>query len=482
MKKLEWLLILNIFLYSHQRNWPMFHYDKENTGLSRLVGRINQYILKWSVQPSLRIDAGCVIEDVNNDGNMEVIIGTVNDHVVCINGQDGSILWDKNLSPYRIHSDCGVADFDSDGKMEIMVPSNGYAVHCLNGEDGSILWQRQIQDQIISPVNFADLDNDGKLEIVFGGWQNGQYVYCLNGEDGSELWKVQFVAGVRVSPAIADIDEDGKLEVIACSSNGYVYAINGEDGSILWTYYVSNPATFWISAPAIADLDNDNKLEIVFGTWEGRVFCLSNTGSIKWVYQLGSGGEIRIVGGAPAIGDIDLDGIPEVIIGSESYITGTSTGLHAFKGNNGSLLWTFGLGLDFNSAPSLCDINGDGYLEIIAGTDQYDVYCVNRYGSQLWVFHTDSCVKSSPAIGDIDNDGFPEIVFGSQDRKVYALDEYVNVKEPKIGYKFIFKNLVQYESFTLFNLAGQRISDKNLKEGIYILKIKGKNFKFLKIK
>jgi len=482
MKNMYIILFMIGYLFSQQNIWPMFHHDKENTGVSRLQGELNQYNLKWSVQPSLRIDAGPVIDDVNNDGEMEVIVGTTNGRLVCISGGNGSILWNINLFPYCIYTECGIADFDLDGKKEIMVPSRGYLVHCINGEDGSILWTLPIEDQIVSAINYADLDNDGKLEIVFGGWQNGNCIYCLNGEDGSTLWKISGTSGVRVSTGIADIDEDGKLEVIACSQNGYVYAINGEDGSILWTYYVTNPTTYWLTAPSIFDLDNDGKLEIVFGDWNGRVFCLSHTGSLKWSYQIGNSGDVRIVYGAPAIGDIDLDGIPEVIIGTESFITGASSGLYAFKGNNGSLLWSFGLGLDFNSAPALCDINSDGYLEIIAGTDQYDLYCVDRYGSLIWTFHADSCIKGSPAISDIDNDGKAEIVFTSQDKKVYALDEVLNIKEKKIAPVYTFKLNPLKENYKIFNLSGQEIFNKKLNSGIYILKIDDKNYKFIKIK
>lgn len=480
MKRFLPLPILVIFLksilFSQQNSWPMFHYDKENTGLSRLHGEISYYQIKWTVQLS-RIDAGPVAEDLDNDGKIEVIIGQpLNPQIACINGEDGSILWQFINPPYGVYTECAIADFDQDGKKEVFVPSRGYKVCCLEGENGSILWECAVDDYIISSANYADLDGDGKLEIVFGGWQNGNFTYCLNGEDGSILWKVQTGYGVRVSPAIADIDGDGKLEVISASQNGPIYAINGEDGSVLWTYQISNE--YWITAPSIGDLNNDGNLEIVFGDWYGRIFCLSNTGSLLWTNQVGD--NIRFVYGAPAIGDIDQDGLSEVIIGSESYITGVPSGLHAFKGINGSLIWTAGLGLDFNSAPALCDINGDGYLEIIAGTDQNYVYCVNRYGAQLWVFYADSSVNSSPAIVDLDDDGKAEVVFGSKKGKVYALDEVVNIREKQINFETPFKNF-DLNKFDIFDLSGKKRNGEKLINGIFILKKERKHYKFIKI-
>ena len=84
--------------------------------------------------------------------------------------------------------------------------------------------------------------------------------------------------------------------------------------------------------------------------------------------------------------------------------------------------WKFSAGGPVRSSPSVEDIDNDGRLEIVFGSDDHYLYAVTCTGHLLWKFKTGDCIVSSPAICDIDNDGKPEIVFGSDDGHVYALN------------------------------------------------------------
>lgn len=74
------------------------------------------------------------------------------------------------------------------------------------------------------------------------------------------------------------------------------------------------------------------------------------------------------------------------------------------------------------TAPSIVDIDGDGENEVIAGSDDFSLYVLNRDGDLKWSFLTGNKLRSTPAVGDIDRDGDLELVFGSMDKNLYILN------------------------------------------------------------
>jgi outer membrane protein assembly factor BamB len=85
------------------------------------------------------------------------------------------------------------------------------------------------------------------------------------------------------------------------------------------------------------------------------------------------------------------------------------------------------------SSPALGDIDNDGKLEVVVGSDDHKIYALNgENGSLLWSYSTGYFVRSSPSLGDIDNDGKLEVVVGSGDGNVYALSTGSPVPSPSL--------------------------------------------------
>ena len=178
---------------------------------------------------------------------------------------------------------------------------------------------------------------------------------------------------------------------------------------VKWSYEVGGWA---VSSPAIGDINNDGIPEVVVGgLFVGRIYVLrGNNGSLLWSYTTGSSSI-----SSPAIGDINNDGIPEVVVGS------SNGAVYALRGTNGSLLWSYTTGGSVSS-PAIGDINNDGILDVVVGSNDNKIYALRGdNGSLLWSYTTGNLVNSSPAIGDINNDGIPDVVVGSNDNKIYAL-------------------------------------------------------------
>ncbi|WXG44345.1 MAG: FG-GAP-like repeat-containing protein [Promethearchaeati archaeon SRVP18_Atabeyarchaeia-1] len=84
--------------------------------------------------------------------------------------------------------------------------------------------------------------------------------------------------------------------------------------------------------------------------------------------------------------------------------------------------WTYGAGQWAVSSPVIADVNRDGKLEIIVGSMDNKVYCLNSGGGLAWTYTTGNYAYNVGAVADIDNDSKVEVVFASWDRKIYCLD------------------------------------------------------------
>ena len=271
--------------------------------------------------------------------------------------------------------------------------------------------------------------------------------------------------GAIATPAVADLDGDGAVEVVAASLNGelWVWHADGEtaDG---WPFVLDESLVVGLNepdhnnydygffgAPALGDLDTDGDLEIVIGAMDSRVYAFHHDGSsvsgfpveLREDYQSGGGVESRgeRVISSPALGDIDGDGFLEIAIGSNQKTTGTyglgyvlsHDGLveegwphHLFGAYTNALPF---VGEGVPGSPTLCDVDGDGTLEVamhtIADSGKLlswngETYArlarvANDFGG-LSNTSEDSAsliMISSGAWGDLDQDGLWDYLIGS---------------------------------------------------------------------
>jgi outer membrane protein assembly factor BamB len=76
-------------------------------------------------------------QDLDGDGNIEVIMTTMRGHVVAVTARDGRIVWDVAADADSL----AFADVNNDHVVDVFVTgSQGFAV-VLSGRDGSLLWK-----------------------------------------------------------------------------------------------------------------------------------------------------------------------------------------------------------------------------------------------------------------------------------------------------------------------------------------------------
>lgn len=351
-------------------------------------------------------------------------------------------------------------DFNGDGYKEIVVggPDGTLYVASYNGNNWSIVWSHQTaleinaanpptthaDNIIISSPAIADLDNDGHLDIVItvgGATHNPDFNARRNG--GVLIYRYNYAWDFTLTEQAIYNASSGHCENTAGEWRGWpqpcIDQIGAGPGEGL-------PDGLWDgieTTPALGDLDGDGDLEIVVNSLDRRIHAWHHTGEVVsgWPISQWDGDNLWRGGiSSPALGDIDKDGLLEVVVGTMSpYKNGQqdqNATLWAINGD-GSLVPGFPIKTEqhIHSSPALGDIDGDGYLEIVVGVGrgittgrQNIVYAWNHDGKPLpnWPRETANPMLAPPALGDIDGDGKPEVVIGggdiyiTNDNKLYA--------------------------------------------------------------
>ncbi len=247
-------------------------------------------------------------------------------------------------------------------------------------------------------------------------------------------WPLVLANPSASSPALGDIDGDGRPEVVV--GDDYVYAWHGDgtevrdgDGVGLTWGPLNATAGAFIAPPALVQLDGAPGLEIVVADYDGpAVYCLRGDGSVLPGWPRPTQDAVRA---APAAGDLDHDGLPEIVVVDQNGW------LYAWHGDGTEVAdgdgdpSTDGVLRRFPDtpwwqvqAPALADLDGDGRDEILVGTQDSTFYVLDgTTGADEpgWPRPLGSFAGGGVAVGDIDGDGDLEVVVPSRSSEVYAL-------------------------------------------------------------
>lgn len=222
-------------------------------------------------------------------------------------------------------------------------------------------------------------------------------------------------------PAIADLDGDGLAEIVTHRAVSGVVAF-GWDGSKFATKWVAadtgiSGVTRW-DGPSIHDLDGDGLGEVLSasGVYDGATGTRLNPG------QALPGVEPNGIGRIPVAGDVDADGVVELIAGDiYGWDVATNTWVLEASGIPGTTHYGFAdFGTPGPDAASFDAKTLDGIAEIVTVDGGAATHLYTLSGQELFGVAQGG---GPPTIGDFDNDGFPEIASaGGTAYTVFDLD------------------------------------------------------------
>jgi len=258
---------------------------------------------------------------------------------------------------------------------------------------------------------------------------------------------------VTNSPGFGTPDVMGFVNTLETDINGNHYPkIMNIDSFPTFNGYPKNVSGESFEGGIYCQMDNDSALEIVYGVGNFvYAWKLDGSNVPGWPVSLSYTAE-----GAPAFGDIDGDGQPDIVINSRNF-TSTAGAIYAFH-KNGTPVTGFPI---VNGAPTrtvvLADLDNNGRMEIItnkrlSGSGEISVYKGDGTIYPGWPKTIDHVPASSAAVGDITGDGVPEII-GESYNSLYAFDKNGNVL-PGFPYTMPGGEKNSYSSPVLVDLNG----------------------------
>jgi len=278
---------------------------------------------------------------------------------------------------------------------------------------------------------FEDVNLDGKFDIndtvlgekeILAPHKSKEYINLKIQLTGKMSFKDNNIHVFTDSKNnIEEIDENNNIISSNTSCSMPVY--QGTFEPVLeWEWTSSVFSSDWdqvMATPIVINLTDDNKdnkidekdiPEIIFTTFKGNGYrkegvlrAISGDGDGEiFTIDVSKGYELAS-SATPAGGDIDGDGVPEILV------TTLNKTLIAFN-NDGSFKWESGTINNFSpyiSGPSLADIDHDGKSEIVVGRT-----VVNHDGTIRWVGAA-GAGRGDSCIVDLDLDGNPEIISGN---------------------------------------------------------------------
>lgn len=328
-----------------------------------------------------------------------------------------------------------VADLDGDGEQEIVVGRSdgtlfaldssghalpGFPVH-LGPSSGPLV------DCIDQEPALADMDGDGDLEIVVGVDLGTKSRLWVLDHDGSPhpLWPqngVSLGGALFFSPAAVDLDGDGHLDIImggySEAAGARLFVLDRTGQSL--PGFPKSFSGFPLATAAAADILGGPLPELIFLGGDFQVHVLGSTGQELPGWPIPFNG-FRSV---PAIGDLDGDGVKEIILGEDNVLGAASGRVYVFE-PDGSVRagWpqaTENPSTSFpNGSPSLADLDGDGTLEILAAASDPltpktgSLYVWHESGARMsgWPepVYRPASTGTNVTVGDVDADGVLEI-------------------------------------------------------------------------
>ncbi len=379
-----------------------------------------------------------ILYDMDRDGDLDLITGRSGANKVYLNNGSGNFTSSYTFSEANATTRAvAVADFDGDGDGDIVAGNyNGKVKIYINAGNGTSFSCSNITSSTYYTydIGAADLDEDGDKDIVIGVASSSAASYAFLNNGSGTSWD-SYALGSNssfstYSVAIADVNGDGYADIALGNYNSCNRLFINSGGS---TPFSSSSSSSCITSDndttysvLFLDVDEDGDLDLIAANYNdyGKLYLNNGTSSpfsgISSLNITSSTMNTRDI----AVGDISGDGIKDLVLANYSAYNKLLRAIEP-SAFNSSRAQSVSSDSYITYSIAVKDMDGDGYLDIVAGNWEGPLRLYLNDGSGG--FSSGTSVSSSSrsttdiAIGDIDNDGDMDIVEANKYESNYVI-------------------------------------------------------------
>ena len=405
-----------------------------NPSPPQIVGGQFQEIHQWQGELNGDYFGNAVADagDVNGDGVADILVGA---------------------------SEAEVGGLGGSGKAYVYSGTDGSLIHDWSGPHGNARMGNAVSTA-------GDVNGDGFDDVIVGiynaasaGNTKAGRVVVYSGVDGSTIlrWDGTSADEYFGSAVAGGRDFDGDLipDLVVGSANadpsggsnrtGFVNVYSGATGALIYQIPgESNGDQFGREIAMLDDVDSDGVADLLIGAPLADLPAGGSNAGAAYVYSGASGTQLfRMDGEAvgdgfassvSSAGDMNADGVPDLIVGSPWASAGgmnAAGAAYAHSGVDGSLLfqWNGEASGDVmgKAVSGATDIDQDGHADVLVGaygtdtlgkSNRGSVYLYSGAdGSKLWQWQGDKAAAqlgwALSLVGDLDDDGRKELIMSA---------------------------------------------------------------------
>jgi hypothetical protein len=295
---------------------------------------------------------------------------------------------------------------------------------------GEIIWSYQGIENVVSCAAKDDIDGDGIQEVVaesYDAGAEGNHLICVSGSgygNGHLIWSSRPSLtggyGDQCLITISDLNQNGTQDIILGTawSARTVFAIEGSNGQTIWAFNTNivTPSAWIYSVASLGDINGDGIPEVLAGVGSdaNKGYCLyGSNGTRRWRWFASD-----VIYSACRIDDVSGDGVPDAIFGEGDV----GDAVYCVSGNSPDSahdVWTYHTGGSVQSVARIADINHDGFNDVIAGywNGGDKVIALSGHGdsvtTRLWSATIDDPVMKVVVCPDLNHDGHEDVLVAS---------------------------------------------------------------------